>query len=91
MCQGDTINDICLRFRLVGLLLLTLAAIGHADSKASLAASEPHFAGLGRLGRDLIRRETIDDILGAKGSVGTQAATMVPTAAMIQDLAFRER
>jgi hypothetical protein len=70
-------NEIFLRLRLVGLLLLALAAISHADAKASLAASEPHFAGLGRLGRDLIRRENTDDILGVRVSANAQAATII--------------
>jgi hypothetical protein len=76
-CQGDTMHEISHSLRLVGLLLLTLAAIGRADSNASLAGSEPHFAGLGRLGRDLIRRENTDDVSGLTGSIGPQAATII--------------
>ncbi len=60
-----TMNTLPLNVRGVGLALLILAAIGHADLTGSLAASGPHFSGLGRLGRDLIRRANGEEISGA--------------------------
>src|SRR5271170_2967982 len=52
-----TMNDIVFGIRGLCLTLLILAAIAHADLHASIAGSGPHISGLGRLGRDLVRRE----------------------------------
>jgi hypothetical protein len=55
-------NDISLSLRSAVLILLTLAAIGHADSDARLATLQPRISGLGRLGRDLVRRTSADEV-----------------------------
>jgi hypothetical protein len=53
-----TMTTLPISLRGVGLTLLIAAAICHPDWGASVAARAPHFAGLGRLGRDLIRRNS---------------------------------
>jgi len=50
-------NGIFIDIRGLSLTLLILAAIGHADLHASVAGSGLRVSGLGRLGRDLVRRE----------------------------------
>jgi hypothetical protein len=55
-------STITLSVRSVGLALLILAAIGHADLNAGLPSSGPRFSGLGRLGRDLVRRTNGEEI-----------------------------
>lgn len=54
----DTMTTLPLSLRGVGLTLLIAAAICHADWGVSVAAQAPHIAGLGRLGRDLVRRNS---------------------------------
>jgi hypothetical protein len=61
-------NKVSLGFRDVMLATLILAAIGHAHWAAILPVVQPHFAGLGRLGRDLIRRPTGEEITSLKKS-----------------------
>jgi hypothetical protein len=55
-------STITLNVRSVGLALLILASIGRADLNAGLPGSGPHFSGLGRLGRDLVRRANGEEI-----------------------------
>lgn len=59
-------NKFSLSVRDVFLASLILAAIGHADLDASLATVQPHFAGLGRLGRDLVRRPSGEEVAGLR-------------------------
>jgi hypothetical protein len=59
-------NEISLSIRGLILTLLIFAAIGHADLDASIATVQPHFAGLGRLGRDLVRRPSGEQIVGLR-------------------------
>jgi hypothetical protein len=62
----STMSKITLSVRSVGMALLILAAVGHADSNANLPASGPQFSGLGRLGRDLIRRTSSEETAGLR-------------------------
>ena len=55
-------NSILIGVRGLGLTLLILVAIGHADLQASVAGSGLHISGLGRLGRDLVRRESSEAV-----------------------------
>jgi hypothetical protein len=57
-------NTISLSVRGSVLSLLILAAIGHADLDVRLAMPESQFAGLGRLGRDLVRRTSGEETAG---------------------------
>jgi hypothetical protein len=57
-------NTISLSVRGISLTLLILAAISYADLNANLAPAAPHFTGLGRLGRDLVRRPSGKEIGG---------------------------
>jgi hypothetical protein len=57
-------NTLSLSVRGVSLTLLILAAISYADMNANLATGAPHFTGLGRLGRDLVRRPSGEEIAG---------------------------
>jgi hypothetical protein len=51
-------SNIFLGIRGLSLSLLILTAIGHAELYASIPGSGLPVAGLGRLGRDLVRRES---------------------------------
>ena len=53
-----TMSNIFLGARGLSLALLILAAIGRADLHTSIAGSGPPISGLGRLGRDLVSRES---------------------------------
>jgi hypothetical protein len=55
-----TMTTLPLSLRGIGLTFLIAAAICHTDWGASAAARAPHFAGLGRLGRDLVRRSNTE-------------------------------
>jgi hypothetical protein len=66
-------STITLSVRSVGLALLTLAAIGHAELSAGLPSSGPHFSGLGRLGRDLVRRTNGEDVAGRRETLSARA------------------
>jgi hypothetical protein len=57
-----TMSNVFLGVRGLSLALLILAAIGRADLHASIAGSGHAVSGLGRLGRDLVRREHGDAV-----------------------------
>ncbi len=65
-----TMSNIFLGARGLSLALLILAAIGRADLHTSIAGSVPPISGLGRLGRDLVRRDNGD----AASSIGETRA-----------------
>jgi hypothetical protein len=60
-------NSIFIGVRGLGLTLLILVAIGHADLQASVAGSGHRISGLGRLGRDLVRRECSEAASSIRG------------------------
>jgi hypothetical protein len=65
-----TMNTISFSIRGVSLTLLILAAMAKADLHASLAKPAPYVAGLGRLGRDLVRRPSGEETAGLRGLNG---------------------
>jgi hypothetical protein len=71
-----TMNTISFSVRGVSLTLLILAAVTKADLHASLAKPAPYFAGLGRLGRDLVRRPSGEETAGSRGLNGLLPPTL---------------
>jgi hypothetical protein len=69
-----TMSNIFLGVRGLCLAILILAAIGRADLQTSIAGSGLPVSGLGRLGRDLVRRENRD---GASSPSETRAESPV--------------
>jgi hypothetical protein len=57
-----TMSKIYLSFRGAVLTLLILATLGRAHLDQSLVTAHLSFPGLGRLGRDLVRRATSEEI-----------------------------
>lgn len=50
-------------------LVLVLTALGHADLSATLKTSSPHMFGMGRLGRDLVRRGRAEAEIGTEDPI----------------------
>jgi hypothetical protein len=71
-----TMRNIFLGVRGLCLALLILAAIGRANLHTSIAGSGYPVSGLGRLGRDLVRRENRD---GASSPSESAESSIRPT------------
>jgi hypothetical protein len=74
-----TMSNIFLGVRGLCLAMLILAAIGRADLQTSIAGSGLPVSGLGRLGRDLVRRE-IRDGASSPGETGAESPIRPTTA-----------
>jgi hypothetical protein len=59
-------SQISFSVRGIILTLSIIAAIGHSHPDTSLAAIQPHFSGLGRLGRDLVRRPGGEEVASSR-------------------------